>query len=101
MNNDYYTDDTYCSDLLADIKKLIDTSVTTSIIGVPGVGISIFLKYLSTLPFAKFIYIDVFGLPDLTTYELFKDLLAKLGGNPDAKTEGQLVSECNNLLEIL
>lgn len=93
--------DKFCPERLAEVKKLIDSSVTTSIIGVPGVGISIFLKYLTTQPFANFIYIDVFGLPNLSTHDLFKALLTKLGGNAKSKSEGELVTECKERLEKL
>lgn len=91
----------FCADRVLDIKKLIDSSVTTSIIGVPGVGISIFLKYLAGQTFAKFIYIDVFGLPNLTSLDLFKTLLSQLGGNSKSKSEGELAAECKERIEKL
>lgn len=91
----------FCPDRVFDIKKLVDSSVTSSIIGVPGVGISIFLKYLAGQTFAKFIYIDVFGLPNLTSQDLFKTLLSQLGGNSKSKSEGELAVECKERIEKL
>lgn len=90
-----------CSDRILKFKELIDASVTTSIIGIPGVGISIFLKHLASLPFGYSIYIDVFGLPNLTSSEFFKDILTKLGGNTGSKNEAEIVAESKKILEVL
>lgn len=102
MNN---KKDSFNSDLclarIKEIKKLIDSSTTFSLISFPGVGISVFLKYLVTQPFGRFFYIDVFGLSNLTSSELFSVLLKKLGGKTKSKIEGDLVTACKKKLELL
>jgi DNA-directed RNA polymerase subunit F len=84
-----------------EIKEIIDASTTTSVIGIPGVGISIFLKHLAAQPFGYSIYIDIFGLPGLTSKEFFKELLTKLGGESDTQNESEIVAECRLLLKRL
>jgi len=91
----------FCSDRVLKIKDLIESSTTTSVIGIPGVGISVFLKHLSIQPFGYSIYVDVFGLPNLTSAELFKDILSKLGGETIAKDEAEIVTEYKRVLEKL
>lgn len=89
----------FCSERVAKVKALLESSTSSSIIGIPGVGISIFLKYLAEQPFGHSLYIDVFGLPNLTSNELFKEILKQLGGNPESHEDGEIVAECKHLLE--
>lgn len=66
----------FCKKEVAEIKKLIDQSTSFSIAGMPGLGISIFLRYLATLNFAKFIHLDCNELTQPTKETMF-NLLEK------------------------
>lgn len=91
----------FCPERVAKIKALLESSTSLSIIGVPGAGISIFLKYLAEQPFGYSVYIDVFGLPNLTSSELFRTVLTQLGGNAELHEDGEIVTECKRMLEKL
>lgn len=73
-------DSRFCEKSIREIKKLIKLSISFSVIGMPGMGISIFLRYLSTNKFAYFIHLDINELPNLSKNEFFKLLLKELGG---------------------
>ena len=87
---------TFCEDQFATVGKMIEAGQATSIIGIPGSGISVFLKQLALQPFGKTktVYIDVFSLPALSTQEFFSELLEQLGGAITNKTTVELVRSC-------
>lgn len=91
----------FCEERIKEVNRLIDSATTFSVIGFPGIGISIFLRYLQLQPFGNFFYVDCFGLPNLTSQDLFTALLAKLGERLEGKTEGELVECLKNKLEAL
>lgn len=62
------------------LKKLIDSSISFSVCGMPGMGISIFLRFLATQNFAHFIHIDINGLTELTKKSFVKTLNTELKG---------------------
>lgn len=92
---------TFCHKKILEIKKLIDTSATLAVVGLPGLGISLFLKHLATQPLGYSIYIDVFALPNLTSAELFYTLAAKLGAKTNFADESEAIVECKKQLERL
>lgn len=67
----------FCKSSVLDVEKLIENSTSFSVIGMPAMGISIFLKYLATLDFAYFIHIDINELSSPTETELFKQIPSK------------------------
>jgi len=67
----------FCRQRITEVKKLIDESQSFTVVGMPGMGISIFLKYLATRNFAHFTHIDLYELPELSTKELYKKLPSK------------------------
>jgi len=76
---------------IGTIKKLINRSTSFTIVGMPGMGISAFLKYLVCQKFAYFIHIDLYELPELTRLQLFK-LTAK---------ELEIKTSSNDAIELL
>lgn len=92
----------FASQQTTEVVKLINSGMTTSILGIPGAGITLFLKNLSTQPLGHVIYLDVFSLSNINANEFYKDLLIKLGGklNPKDNTE-ELVTKCKYQLEKL
>lgn len=91
----------FTKDSIEQIKGLIDKSVPIVVAGMPGVGVSTFLRYLSTKDFAHFIYIDTFNLTSLFKKELFNELLKQLDGRINSDSETQILEECQNILAKL
>lgn len=83
----------FCLKKIEKIKSLIDSSTSFTVIGMPGVGVTIFLKYLATTDLAYFIYVDSYLLADLTKEEFFKLLLKELG-DESPETGNQLFERC-------
>ncbi len=61
------------------VKKLIDSSTSFSVVGMPAMGISIFLRYLCTTSLAYFIHVDINELSELSVTGFFKLLWKELG----------------------
>lgn len=86
------------SETLSIIKKLVDSSVTFTLSGMPGVGGSIFLRYLSLQKFAHFIYIDTYQLAEINRLNYYQQLLKELGGKETYGSEQEILEECRNRL---
>jgi len=69
----------FCKEKILEIKELILSSTSFTVVGLPAMGISIFLKYLTTTKIAHFIHVDINDLPKFTQTELFKLLALELG----------------------
>ncbi|MBI4036146.1 helix-turn-helix domain-containing protein [Candidatus Daviesbacteria bacterium] len=91
----------FAKENLKNFKQLIDTALSFVVVSMPGVGVSSFLRYLSTQHFAHFIHIDLYDLPTLTQHEFYKLLLTELGGKSESKTDEQLLSESKEILKTL
>lgn len=91
----------FASQKLKEVKQLINSGISFTVCGIPGVGVTIFLRYLATLDFAHFVFIDVYKLPQLTKSELFKTLLSELGGKVKHADDGQIINECSKILHDL
>src|SRR5689334_13657577 len=89
----------FAKDKVKDFKALINSSLSFTVVSMPGVGVSYFLKYLACQDFAHFIYIDLYNLPSLTLHEFYKMFLRDLGGNPGNKTDEQLFIESKQILK--
>ncbi len=79
---------------VAKIKDLIDHSITFSFAAMPGLGVTIFMRYLACQDFAQFIYVDTYALTNLSKYEFYKLLYHELGGIKSVKTEQQAIEQC-------
>lgn len=91
LKEQYLPDSFRKEDVLA-VKKLIDSSSSLSVVGMPSMGISIFLRYLCTKNFGLMIHVDIYELLDFTQTSLFELLSQKLGGDPRLQLE-KLVKE--------
>ena len=91
----------FAKDQVKTFKEHIEGGLSFTVISMPGVGVSHFLKYLSCQKWALFLYVDAYSLPNLTKYEFFKKLLLQLGGKNTPKEEDQLLTEAKKSLEIL
>ena len=67
----------------------------------PGVGVTIFLRYLTTTQLAFFVFVDSFSLPVLSKKELFILLGKELGITERPKTEQEIFEACKQQLREL
>lgn len=89
----------FCREKVGRIKKLVNSSTTFTVVGMPSIGISIFLRYLVTRPFAYFVHVDIYELPNLVRTELLRLLARQVGGRPGPKASYQdLLSLCKEKL---
>lgn len=91
----------FAKEKLADFKSLINASHSFTVVSMPGVGVSYFLKYLVCQDFAYFVHVDLYTLPSLTQHEFYKLLLKELGGKVEEKRDDTIFTECKQLLETL
>ncbi len=91
----------FAKEKLADFKRLIDSSQSFTVISMPGVGVSYFLKYLSCQDFAHFIHVDLYNLPTLSQHEFYRMLHRDLGGKPSSNTDEQIFLETKQILSKL
>jgi hypothetical protein len=84
-----------------EIKKLLEHHQTVSIMGMPGVGISLFLKELAKSNLGLPVYIDVFGLTTLSSEALVKTLSQQLGVATDGLNNLEMLEACIKALEKL
>lgn len=92
----------FCKDRVADIKKLIDSGTSLTILGIPGAGITLFLKHLaSQQPLGHMVYIDIFALPVPTGNQFYKALLGKLNGDSRSENIEDLMVACQRQLKAL
>ncbi len=70
-----------------EIKKLIDSSSSFAVVGMPSMGISIFLRYVCTQDFGLMVHVDIYELLDFTPNRLFELLRDKFGGDPKQQLE--------------
>lgn len=89
----------FAQDKLEDFKKLISASQSFTVLSMPGVGVSYFLKYLMGQNWGYFIHVDLYSLPTLTLHEFYRLLLREVGGKPGPKSDEQVFLETKNMLK--
>src|SRR4051812_46151066 len=80
----------FCKDDITHVRNLIDSSTSFTVVGMPSVGISMFLKYLVCQNFSEFIHVDINDLSQLNRNEFLGLLLKELDGIP-AKNEDLII----------
>lgn len=83
------------------IRKLLNQHSAVSVMGMPGSGISLFLRELSQTSLGKSIYLDVFSLPALSADGLLRTLAEKLEVSLADDSTENLMEGCNNTLKEL
>jgi len=91
----------FCADRVAEIKKLLSPSGFFTLIGIPGVGISFFIRFIATREFAHFIYLDTSALASKTKHEFFVALLKELGIVKIPEGEQELLEAAKKRLKKL
>lgn len=89
----------FCKDYIKKVGGLIRASTSFTVVGMPGMGISIFLRYLATTNLAYFVHVDINELPSLTKNELFKLLFKELGGQTFGILDDQYLELCKKQIE--
>ncbi len=85
---------------VSEITQLIKSGTTTSVLGIPGAGITIFLRHLTKQLPGHVVYIETFALPTLSSLEFYKELLNRLGGATNSKNIEDVVIACKKQLEV-
>jgi hypothetical protein len=78
--------------LTAEIATHIKAGTSTCLFGIPSAGIGLFLKHIAEQHYGFMIYVDVFSLPRISTHELYKVILTKLGGTSNSEDTSELVA---------
>ncbi len=89
----------FAKEKLTEFKKLIDSSQSFTVVSMPGVGVSYFLKYLSCQDFAYFVHVDLYNLPSLSQHEFYRMFLRDVGGNPSGKSDEQVFIDTKEILK--
>lgn len=89
----------FAQDKIKNFKQFIDSTISFTVVSMPGVGVSYFLKYLSCQNFAHFIHIDLYSLPTLSQHEFYRMFLTNLGGKPSSKTDEQVFLETKAIIK--
>ncbi len=83
---------------LVEFKTLINSAISFTVVSMPGVGVSYFLKYLVTRDFAHFFYIDLYALPALNQHEFYKLLYSQISGKKEEKSDEILFEDIRRAL---
>lgn len=94
-------DNKFCLEKLLKVKEFIDNGTSFTILGMPGVGVSYFLRYLASTNLGHFFFIDSYALSTLSRLEYIGWLLKELDGDPNGKTETEIFDECKKRLALL
>ncbi len=83
-------------------KRYIENSNSFTVVGMPGVGISSFIRFLATKDWGYSAHIDIYELYSLNSVEFFKLLSIKLGISFNEKAnELGLIQACKEKLRLL
>lgn len=99
--NEAKLETSFARDKVKGFRQFIDLSISFTVVSMPGVGVSYFLKYLSCQNWAHFIHIDLYSLPTLSLHEFYRMFLTNLGGKPGSKTDEQVFLETKAILKKL
>ena len=80
------------SDILA-VTSLIHEVNSLQIVGIANSGISIFIKYLTSLPLGKFIYVDSYALALVIERDFWALVLTEFGGDVTAEDTIDIILE--------
>ncbi len=94
--------DKFASKQLAKMSRNIDAGLTTSVIGIPCAGISLFIKALSEQPLGFMAYINLFSLLSIDNRQFYETIATKLGQITDSKnSDAEIMKACIVKLEQL
>jgi hypothetical protein len=83
------------------VRKLIEASISFSIVGLPRVCISSFLRFTALQKYAHFVYVDVRVLSSRTKQEFFKLVLERLGYSQKIAADEDPLKLCTKQLALL
>lgn len=92
----------FAKEKIKEFEGLINISQSFTVLSLPGVGVSYFLKYLTSQNFAQFFHIDIYSLPALTQREFYKLLFKEIAGKEaEDKPDDGIFRHCQKTLEQL
>jgi len=89
----------FCSERMHKVRNLLTPSGLFTIVGMPGVGLSFFLRFLATRDFAYFVYLDISSLAAPTKHEFYVALLKELGGLKIPSDEQEMLYACKRQIK--
>lgn len=92
---------TFCNERYKDIMHLIETVPYFSLIGMPAVGLSLFLKFLISQNKYYFVDVDMFSLAKLDRHDFYSLLLKELGGKKISSNDQEILDACKKRLIAL
>lgn len=84
----------FCVEKTLAVKELIDSSTTFTMVAMPAVGVSYFMRYLATNPYGEgydFVHINAYELHTLNKLNFYKLLYKELDGGTEIETEDELI----------
>lgn len=94
--------DTFLEDFFKIFKQKIFPTGVVTVVGMPGVGLSFFARFLATRNYADFIYVDVASLSMPTKHNFFVSLLNELGIKKAPSDQQEILDLCKiKILEVL
>ena len=83
------------------MQELVEQGETFTVLGMPGEGVSSFLRFFATHTFAQFAFIDIYDLVRLSKLEYLRQILRNLGGTELPNDEQQVMDAIREkLLEL-
>lgn len=70
--------DSFAVSKVSDIKKLIDKGDSFTMLGMPGVGVSSFLRFVASTDIAYFAFVDIYQIVSLSKLEFLRQILKNL-----------------------
>lgn len=86
----------FCADLTQSVKGLVEGSVDFTLVALPGLGATTYLKFLTGQSFAKFIYLNLTNITSLNNLTLIKSLAEKLGAGSEDQIKQKLAQLVKN-----
>lgn len=88
----------FCQNVFNECTASIESSTSFNLIGLPSVGISFFMRFLSSHSKYKFVHVNTYEMPEFTKEEFFKQFARKVSGKNGNK---DYLLKCREGLEEL
>lgn len=98
-------DKDFCKEIYQKVVGNIVSSKSFTMLGMPGVGVSYFLRFLSSRKIPNldvcFVFVDFYSLATLSRLEYLRWLLKELGAKLIPKNEDDIYHACQNQIKKL
>jgi len=83
----------FATEKVSAMRELIEQGETFTVLGMPGEGVSTFLRFFALQSFAKFAFIDIYDLVTLSKLEYMRQILRNLGATDLPLDEQEVMDE--------